>query len=72
MTQQGWEYMTITVNVHNGHVHDDSLDEKLNGLGAKGWELTHVTPLGMEAKTTCLVHHLRRVAERQRTVGFQP
>ena len=69
--QQGWEYMTLSINVINGHVHDESLDEKLNGLGKQGWELTHVTPLALESKTTCLVHHLRRLADRQRAAGFQ-
>mgnify|MGYP003646281187 CR=1 FL=1 len=68
----GWEYMTITANVSNGHVHDDALDGKLTALGNQGWELTHVTPLTHEGKTTCLMHHLRRIAERQRQAGFQP
>ena len=67
----GWDYTTLSVNVANGHVHDGELDEKLTVLGNQGWELTHVTPLAIESKTSCLIHHLRRVAERKRSAGFQ-
>lgn len=64
--------MTFHVNVHNGHIHDEGLDERLTALGAQGWELTHVTPLTLEQRTACIVHHLRRLAERPRSAGFQP
>ncbi|MCF6286440.1 MAG: hypothetical protein L3K26_14795, partial [Candidatus Hydrogenedentes bacterium] len=67
----GWDYMTQSENVVNGHLHDDTLDKKLTSLGNQGWELTHVTPLTLDGKTTCLVHHFRRLAERTRSAGFQ-
>ena len=69
--QQGWEYMTLSVAVHNGHVHDEGLDDRLSALGNQGWELTHVTPLALESKTASVVHYFRRLAERQRPAGFQ-
>lgn len=69
---EGWEYKTVSVNVSIGHIHDDSLDEKLTDLGREGWELVAVTPLSVEGKTSCLVHHFRRPEERQRRAGFAP
>lgn len=70
--QHAWEYKTLAINVFNGHVHDDTMEEQLNAMGQDGWELSHVTPLELESKTTCIVHHFRRPAERQRAAGFQP
>jgi hypothetical protein len=68
----GWEYKTLSVNVTSGRVHDATLDEQLTELGREGWELVSVTPLVAEGKTTCLIHHLRRIEERARKAGFQP
>lgn len=69
---EGWEYKTVSVNVSSGHIHDGSLDEQLTDLGRDGWELVAVTPLSVEDKTSCLVHHFRRPEERQRRAGFAP
>ena len=69
---QGWEYKTLTINVLNGHLHDSTVDEQLTEMGLDGWELTHVTPLTLEGKSSCVVHHLRRLADRKRPAGFQP
>ena len=68
----GWDYKTLSINVSNGHVHDDTIDEQLTELGNAGWELVSVTPLTVEGKTACLLHHFRRNEERTRKVGFQP
>jgi len=67
-----WEYKTLSVNVTLGHVNDNNLDEQLMGLGSEGWELVAVTPLDIEGKTACLLHHFRRPEERTRKVGFAP
>ncbi len=69
----GWEYKTLSVNVIHGHVQEScDLDTQLCALGSDGWELVSVTPLEIEDKTACLIHHFRRPEERTRKVGFAP
>lgn len=69
---EGWEYKTLSVNVTHGHIHDGTLDEQLSAIGSEGWELVAVTPLEIEDKTACLIHHFRRPEERPRKAGFAP
>lgn len=50
-----WEYLTISIEakgVWNKNINEKSSVEKLNQLGADGWELVSVVPIERTGKWT--------------------
>ena len=66
----GYEYRTVDTRIDNAGVDSRELEDTLDSLGKEGWELVFVTPILHEGNTTSLVHHLRRISQPGRRVGF--
>jgi len=70
MAKDIWEYKTVTVPLFNGKIKDREVDDHLAPVGAEGWELIAVSPVHYDKETLSLIHHFRRLQEKQRTAGF--
>ena len=66
----GYEYRNVEVAVDRGSIDSRESEERLADLGKEGWELVSVTPILLQGDTVCLIHHLRRISQPERRVGF--
>lgn len=71
MVRDHWEYKTVTVPLFNGKVKDKEVDEHINPVGAEGWELLAVSPVMVAHETLSLIHHFRRLVDKERPAGFR-
>jgi len=72
MQRDTWEYKTVTVPLFIGKLKDSEVDQALGDIGKDGWELVTVSPVVHEQETISLIHHFRRLQEKDRTAGFRP
>ena len=66
----GYEYRAVETRIDSASIDSRELEETLDSLGKEGWELVSVTPILLQGNTTSLIHHLRRISQPGRRVGF--